>query len=68
MPATPWTVVFAERRRWLWRRRSATLGFGLAAFLTCLVPGLNFLAMPVLVVAGTLLVLRHGPEPGEGEA
>ena len=54
-------VVFAERRRWLWRRRGATLGFGSAAFLTCLVPGLNLLAMPVLVVAGTLLVLRHGP-------
>jgi uncharacterized protein involved in cysteine biosynthesis len=54
-------VVFAVRRRWLWRRRSETLGFGSAAFLTCLVPGLNLLAMPVLVVAGTLLVLRHGP-------
>ena len=58
-------VGFEVRRRWLWRRRSPALGFGGAAFLTCLVPGLNFLAMPVLVVAGTLLVLRHGPEePG----
>lgn len=55
-------VAFPVRRRWLWRRRSATLGFGGAAFLTCLVPGLNFLAMPVLVVAGTLLVLRFGPD------
>lgn len=55
-------VEFAERRRWLWRRRDAALGFGGAAFLTLLVPGLNFLAMPVLVVAGTLLVVRHGPE------
>lgn len=57
-------VDFATRRRWLWRRRGSALGFGAAAFLTCLVPGLNFLAMPVLVVAGTLLVLRHGPEDG----
>lgn len=58
-------VDFAARRRWLLRRRSPALGFGGAAFLTCLLPGLNFLAMPVLVVAGTLLVLRHGPEePG----
>ena len=55
-------VGFAERRRWLWSQRTTTLAFGGAAFLTCLVPGLNLLAMPILVVAGTLLVVRHGPQ------
>jgi len=68
-------VDFAVRRRWLWRRRHLAVGFGGAAFVTCLVPGLNFLAMPVLVVAGTLLVVREGPgeddavptRPGPGE-
>ena len=39
------------------------LGYGSAAFLTCLIPGLNLLAMPVLVVGGTLLALRHPPAP-----
>ncbi len=38
------------------------LAFGGLAFLVSLVPGLNFLALPVLVVAGTLLVLRLPPE------
>ena len=37
------------------------VGFGAAAFASFAVPGLNFLAMPVLVVAGTLLALRIGP-------
>ena len=32
-------------------------GFGAAAFITFLVPGLNFLALPVLVTAGTALAL-----------
>jgi CysZ protein len=52
-------VSFAERRRWLLAHGSATLGFGLAAFLLCTIPLVNFLAMPVLVTAGTLLALRH---------
>lgn len=53
---------FREKRRWLRRHGPATLAFGSAAFLACAVPVLNFLAMPVLVVAGTLLVLRHPPD------
>jgi len=44
-------------------------GFGSGAYLAFLVPGLNFLAMPLLVVTGTLLALRYppaaaGPPPG----
>lgn len=54
-------VPFAERWRWLLSHRSVMVGFGTAAFGTFAVPGLNFVAMPVLVVAGTLLALRIGP-------
>jgi CysZ protein len=54
-------MAFRDKRRWLGRNRSASLGFGAGAFLTCLVPGLNVLAGPLLVVGGTLLVLRNPP-------
>ncbi len=53
---------FAGKRRWVGSDIPVMLGFGSAAFLTYLVPGLNFVAMPVLVVGGTLLVLRHAPD------
>jgi CysZ protein len=56
---------FREKRRWLRRHGPATLAFGSAAFLACAVPVLNFVAMPVLVVAGTLLVLRNPPDAPE---
>lgn len=52
---------FAEKRRWLLARAPVAAGFGGAAFLTCSIPLLNLLAMPLLVVAGTLLVLRQAP-------
>ena len=52
-------VSFARKRRWLRRHLGAALGFGGAALFLCAVPGLNVLAMPVLVVSGTLLALRH---------
>lgn len=54
-------VSFETKRGWLLAHRSVMLGFGGAAFMTFSIPGLNFLAMPVLVVAGTLLALRLGP-------
>jgi CysZ protein len=50
---------FADKRRWVLDRKPVMLGFGAAAFLLCAVPGLNLLAMPVLVVAGTLLAVRN---------
>jgi CysZ protein len=50
---------FADKRRWVLDRKPVMLGFGAAAFLLCMVPGLNLLAMPVLVVAGTLLAVRN---------
>ncbi|MBW2280112.1 MAG: EI24 domain-containing protein [Deltaproteobacteria bacterium] len=54
-------VSFAQRRAWLMRHRGCMFGFGATAFATYLVPGLNFLALPVLVTAGTLLALGVGP-------
>jgi uncharacterized protein involved in cysteine biosynthesis len=59
-------VRFREKRRWMRERTSLLLGYGGAAFALCLVPGLNFLAMPVLVASGTLLALRHGPATEAG--
>lgn len=52
-------VSFARKRRWLRRNLGAALGFGGAALVLCAIPVLNILAMPVLVVSGTLLALRH---------
>lgn len=53
-------VTFRARRSWLWSHKAALGGFGTAAFVTFLVPGLNFLALPVLVTAGTGLALDLG--------
>ena len=52
---------FRARRAWLRENLASTVGFGVAAFLTCLVPGLNFVLLPALVAAGTLLAVRHPP-------
>ena len=54
-------ISFRARRAWLGQYRPRMLGFGLAAFFTLLVPGLNFLVMPALVVAGTLLAVKYPP-------
>lgn len=56
---------FRQKRSWLTANKAAVAGFGAAGFVTCLVPGLNFFAMPVLVVAGTLLALRRPPAQGD---
>jgi uncharacterized protein involved in cysteine biosynthesis len=53
---------FREKRQWVLAHAPTLLGFGAAAFLACLAPGLNLFAMPALVVGGTLLPLRHPPE------
>lgn len=55
-------VPFRVRRSWLRAHLPLMVGFGGAAFLTCLVPGLNFLMIPCLVVAGTMLAVRHPPD------
>lgn len=57
---------FRDRLRFLAAQRATMLGFGSVAFLACLVPGLNLVLMPALVVAGTLQVVRRDP-PSERE-
>lgn len=54
-------VSFARRRAWLWSHRRSMFGFGATAFASFLVPGLNFLCLPLLVTAGTRLALEVGP-------
>ena len=54
-------VPFVSRRRWVVEHTPMMLGYGGSAFLAFLVPGLNFLFLPVLVSSGTLLALRHPP-------
>ena len=56
---------FAQKRRWVLDRAPVSAGFGAAAFLTVAIPGVNFVAMPLLVIAGTLLVLRQPATPTE---
>lgn len=61
-------IRFREKRRWILGHRLAMIGFGAGAFATLLVPGLNFLAMPALVVSGTLLALRYPQLPPAASA
>lgn len=56
-------IPFRDKRRWVMGHRLAMAGFGAGAFATLLVPGLNFLALPALVVSGTLLALRYPQLP-----
>ena len=60
-------IPFRRRRGWVWQHRRAMLGFGGGALASFAIPGLNFLCLPWLVTAGTLLALEVGPpqpEPG----
>jgi uncharacterized protein involved in cysteine biosynthesis len=54
-------VGFAERRAWIAEQRASALAFGGCAFAMTWIPGLNFLLLPLLVTAGTLLVLDRPP-------
>ncbi len=51
-------VSFAKRRLWVRNNLPTMLGFGGSALCTTLIPGLNLLLLPTLVVGGTLLALR----------
>ena len=55
---------YAQRRALVWRHLSLMLGFGASASLTLLLPLLNFVCMPALVVGGTLMML-HLEEPAD---
>jgi len=54
-------IPFRARASWLLGRLPTMVGFGSAALISCFIPGLNLVMIPVLVVSGTLLVLRHPP-------
>ncbi len=57
---------FRQKRTWLMANKPVVVGFGCAAFIICWVPGLNILAIPLLVAGGTLLAIRNAPaRPGE---
>jgi uncharacterized protein involved in cysteine biosynthesis len=49
---------FRAKLAWARAHRGATLGFGAAGCLLCAVPIVNLAALPILVTAGTLLVVR----------
>jgi uncharacterized protein involved in cysteine biosynthesis len=52
---------FRQKKLWLLSNKPDVVGFGAAACLICAVPVVNFVAMPVLVVGGTLLAIRRAP-------
>ena len=51
---------FQQRRALIWQHRWLMFGFGIAAFLTLIIPLLNFICLPALVVGGTLLMVECG--------
>jgi CysZ protein len=53
---------FGEKLRWSRGNFPAVAGYGAAAFLVCSIPLVNLVALPLLVAAGTLLVVEaeHG--------
>ncbi len=52
---------FRQKRLWLVSNKPEVVGFGVAACVICAVPVVNFVAMPILVVGGTLLAIRRAP-------
>lgn len=56
-------IPFRARREWVLGNLPRMAGFGSAAFVSCFVPGVNLMMIPVLVVGGTLLALRYPPSP-----
>ena len=52
---------FQQKRLWLVSNKPDVVGFGMAACLICAIPVVNFVAMPILFVGGTLLAIRRAP-------
>ena len=59
---------FRAKLAWLRAHLGRSLGFGAASCLLCAVPLVNLAALPILVTAGTLLVLRSGADAAGPEA
>ncbi len=51
-------MTFRQRRELVAQRPWLMLGFGAASFLTLMVPLLNFICLPFLVVGGTLMMME----------
>ncbi len=62
LPLARRRMPLAERLAFLWDHKAACLGLGGISALLLMVPGLNFLSMPVAVVGATLLYGRLAPE------
>jgi CysZ protein len=56
-------LVLRDRRQRLGQRRALTLGFGVAAFVCLLIPGVDVLLMPGAVAGATLLSRRVFGDP-----
>jgi CysZ protein len=54
-------VTLGQRREVVGARRALTLGFGVTAYVLCLVPFGAVIAMPALVAGGTMLAARIAP-------
>jgi len=52
--------LFAQNRELLKKEKGVTLGFGAFISLLTMIPGLNFIAMPVAVTGATALCYREG--------
>jgi uncharacterized protein involved in cysteine biosynthesis len=61
-------LAFSERRAWHRRHRAESLGLGFAGLVTFLVPCGGFLLAPLLVTAGTRLVLDREVRPWSSRA
>ncbi len=54
---------FRAKLRWARSHLPAVAGYGVGAFALCSIPGLNVIALPLLVIAGTLLVVETERTP-----
>jgi len=61
-------ITLRERRAVLAARRPAALGFGVAAYLLCLIPLGAVVTMPILVAGATLLAAEAAPSQRTGIA
>lgn len=57
---------FSEQRRYIWRRKFLTLGFGTGVLCILAVPFLQFLCLPLAVLGATLLWCESSQTPCSG--
>lgn len=52
-------IMFAEQRSKLAKKRRLAFGFGVGVLLLTMLPAVNFIAMPVAVIAATRMYIEH---------